>query len=101
MADNGAREDRRNGHDQTAIAESDELLMCTGCDGRGRYYDRWGSWDCGLCHGLGYVTRSFWDAWVAGFPPYIQAHLRSQRELPVYRGNGHAKEAPCASRIYE
>ena len=69
MSDNGAKDNRRNGHNQTAIYEPDELLVCDGCNGRGKHCDQWGPWQCGLCHGLGYVTRSFWDAWVASFSP--------------------------------
>lgn len=85
MADNGAKDDRRNGHNQTPTREPDELLVCTGCDGRGWHCDQWGPWSCGLCHGSGYVTRTFWDAWVASFPPYVQAHIRSQPEPAAYQ----------------
>lgn len=101
MSNGDAKEDRRNGHNQTAALEPNELLVCDGCDGRGKHCDRWGPWECGLCRGHGYVTRSFWEAWVASFPPHVQAHIRRQPGPPLYRGNGHANEAPCLSLICE
>ena len=101
MSDNGATDNRRNGHNQAPICGPDELLVCDACNGRGKHCDRWGPWECGLCHGQGYVTRSFWDAWVASFPPHIQTHIRSQAEPLAYRENGHAKEALCSSLICE
>ena len=81
----GAKDFPPNGHNQTAVLEPDELLVCDGCNGRGKHCDQWGPWECGLCHGLGYVTRSFWDAWVASFSPQVQAHIRSQPEPAVYQ----------------
>lgn len=91
MPDNGAKDYPRNGHNQTTISKPDELLVSDGCDGRGKHCDRWGSWECDLCQGQGYLTRSFWDAWVASFPPRIQAHIRSQPALLVHHANGHGK----------
>ena len=81
----GATDYPRNGHDQTATLKPDELLVCDACDGRGKHRDWWGPWECVLCHGLGYVTRSFWDAWVASFPPHIQVHIHSQPAPAVYQ----------------
>ncbi len=101
MSDNGAKDYPRNGHNQTVISKPDELLVCDACDGRGKHCDRWGPWECSLCHGLGHVTSSFWEAWVASFPPYIQAHIRSQPGPIVYRGNGRAKGESRLSLICE
>lgn len=42
MPDNGVNDNRRNGHNQTAALEPNELLVCDGCDGRGKHCDRWG-----------------------------------------------------------
>ena len=81
----GATDNRLGGHNQTATLKPDELLVCDACDGRGKHCDWWGPWECVLCHGLGYVTRSFWDAWVASFSPQVQAHIRSQPEPAVYQ----------------
>lgn len=101
MSNNSVNDNRRNDHNQMAISELDDLLVCDACDGRGKHCDRWGPWECGLCHGQGYLTRRFWDAWVASFPPQIQAHIRGQPEPIAYRWNGHAKEVSCSSLICE
>ncbi len=55
--------------------DNDPQVVCDACDGRGRHYDRWGSWDCWLCQGLGYRSLSSWQAYVLTFPVRIQRHL--------------------------